>query len=465
MAPKKQATPEGEKTIQVPAYFAPAISEVPDAELLALQEGVFGGKKQTLETPEPKKDSPPKEGGITRDRAMDLFQGAAKLKESKAETKVKEPVVEEVKEPEKKVEAAPVPENFVDVTSLTAPVFEEEKKEEPLTPGDLSKENNIKKLRQIATGLSAEKEALLAEKQQLEEKLTQAASQINSRETEALKARIAKLEPYEQLFALHENPEFKEKYIGGVNTLISEMREIVKSYGVEEGVVEDILATESRKELDELLMESFESFDARADLKNLKQKVIGLIAERKDYEKRPQDALAHFQAQKEQIAVENEKKRNAYFGKVVNDGWSMALTDAIEAPDDAKIFELVEIPGKKDHNEKVVRPILGDARKAYEMGIAHIERMIRNGSVVDKSFASWLARTVQTAVAAANINAARSTIYKQWQSVMQTQEKSRAVQRPAINGGARAMMNGEVKGGKRDRAAEIYNAVTKEASE
>jgi len=474
-----EASVESDVPLNVASSSAPegGANGISDGDLFKMQDNMLAVEKKKRGRPPGSKNSP-KQNETQPDTVQKLFNGANSLTNQSRQQKQPSTMVLDSKEIQKPTEEVSTKEQEFSDTPIFDPslVFGddnvEQKKEEPKIsePEDVDKETNIKNLRHLVKNFKSEKENLSKELETLRAKIS-SSPDVSGLQTELtkLKDRVSQLEPYEMVFALHNNPDFKAKYVDGIQSVIGEMRKIAMDYGVDDSVIDDIIATENRKDLDELLSDNFSSIGAQSDLKILRQKVDGLYRERKEFEKRPQDALASFEARRLEKEAEEEKQRGAIFEKMLNEGWSSALSSAAELPQQQKIYELVEIPGKKEHNEKVVRPTLQAAENMLKAGLSHVEKMIRNKAVVDRGFATWLATLCQQAAAAQMLNYTRGALYEQFKKQKTQSEKERSVERPSLNGAPRSPSVSGQKSDKKmsgkDRAAEIFFSVQKDMQE
>lgn len=455
-------------SIQVPEVTEPITGQASDDQLAALQDQVFGEKPPAKEAP-PAAPAP----APHKQRAKEIFDRAQK-KEKPADKKTPDP--------KDKEDDLPIvdtlqflTDNELNPTDDENPRTGEEDDDEsppvetpPADDGELDKENNIKNLRTAAKSARTENQTLKSRVAELEGKLAEQPSvtALTTQLNEA-KQRVQQLEQYEVLFALQDNPEFKAKFIDGEKGLTGEMKTIAKDYGVEESIVDEFLTLTNRREIDEFLSENFDSEQARQDLKALKQKRDGLQRERKEFEKKPGESYAQFEARKAQKETELLGQRDAHYTRIKNEGWGLAIAKNAELPNDQKIYELVEIPGKKDHNEKVVRPTLNGAKSMYEQGLAHIEKAIRTKSVLGPKFTEWFSNLCLQATASQMINTSRLGLHRKYQEMVAEQNKQRSMERPGLSTGSRSTSS---EGTKKPRdgkevAANIFQSVIEETQQ
>jgi hypothetical protein len=321
-----------------------------------------------------------------------------------------------------------------------------------------SKTENIKNLR---TSNAALKNKVAELERQLAQRGDTSALQTT---VNNLKSRVKELEQYELVFGLHNNPQFRKEYIEGEKTLLSEMQAIATDYDVDPSIIEDILATESRRDEDYLVANTFPSDESRRDIKTLKRKIEALRKKRAEVEKAPKQSLEQLYSKEQETKAERDAKRDQHYRRVVNDAWTKAISLNRSLPEEQQVGELIEIPGMKKHNEKVVRPTLESANKLVSSGLAHVERMIRNQSIIDEPFAVWFANICQQAAATQMVHSTRKTLYERYQEVVAEKEKQRSFSRPGISTASRTTSVGGSKKKKDGKqiAADIFMEVQKD---
>lgn len=281
-----------------------------------------------------------------------------------------------------------------------------------------------------------------------------------------LRDRVKQLEPYELVFGLHNNPQFKAQFIDGANNLVTEMNDIAKDYGLEAEVVDEILATSNRKDLDEIISENFPSDESRREMKTLKKKYDGLLSQRRKAEQAPESALQDFYKQEQETEAVKNSKRDTHFKQVATSAWSQALSQNSQLPEEQRIGELMEVPGMKDHNNKVVRPTLQAANDLVSVGLQHIEKMIRGQNLIDDKFATWFAGVCQQATAAQMIHNTRQGLYQEYQKLQNQHKEGRKFSRPSVNTASRdtPTKKSKKKMDGRETAAQIFMDVQKETT-
>lgn len=468
---------QNEGEIQVPS-FSGTTTPVSNEQLLEMQEQLLTSRRearqkqqQPAEQQAPTEPASPPPAAKKKDRAAELFQKAQERAEKEKETLPADDGDGEQFDAPGFIDAS----KFFEEDGKGAQGKEQTKEEETASAAettqapavDLNKESNIKNLRTLAGNFKKERDDLQAKLAAAQEQLkTRPEVSALQQQLTAVQARVKELEPYELVFGLHNSPEFKQKYVVGAQKIVDSMKQIAKDYDVDEAAVEDILLSENRRELDEILEDHFTKDSPKADLKALKQQYDALINERRDYEKKPQVALAKFEEDRALKETERGQKRDQFFKQAVQAGWVEALNQNEALPENQKIYELIEIPGKKEHNEKIVRKTLGEAQKTFQFGLDYVERAIRGGHTLSPKFVSWFAALCQQAQATQVLNYSRAGLYQQYKQLQGEKGKQEQMNRPGMAAPSRGTSiggKGERKKGK-DLAAEIFMAVQKETS-
>lgn len=466
-ASKKQPPAPAEEGIPVPQFSGIPGQGADTDDLISAQEKLFGKKTTNNKNGKQKEEKPDKEEPAqkTRSRAEEIFditQNGDKNLNGKTKKAAAKDDGEEFDKDFPDFDASQFLKDEDDKEKFEPEPDEDERKEEEDV--DLDKETNIKNLRQVAGRFKGEVKTLSARITELEAELSsKPADAAMQKQVDELRNRVQQLEPYEIVFALHENPAFKEKFIDGPNKLRGEMLQIIKDYDVEEEVLDHILYAKNRKELDSILEDSFSSLSAQHDLKSLRQRYQGLMSERAEAEKKPREALERYNTDKATFDAEKNRRRDLHLQTVMQSGWEEAIEKAADVATEKKIYELMEVPGKKDHNEKVVRPTLAQAQNILQDGLGYIEKLARTGGVPSKAFVSWFATICQQAAATQMVNSVRWGMHEQLQELKKQVTKRNGYENPSIsspsrNAPVRTEGDQKKKSG-RERAAQIFQEV------
>lgn len=441
--PKPQDSTEVGDAIKIPTISNRDVALVDDRELTSLQDKIFEKKDKSVEDDNGTTGTP-----SGKSRATEIFNKTQKVnKELKQESK------QEKDQGKGKSDEDDFTGKFPEfdasqfltdgVVNDEEPGEDEGNDEDPdveVDTGsgvddntDFSKEENLKNLRKIAGNFKRERDEV---KGQLEELRKSTLKQPNTAALEnqltTLRGRVKELEKYELVFGLQNNPQFKERFVDSAINIVSEIRQIVTDYGLDAEVTDQILLIDNRRDLDEALEEAFASSSARNDVKALKQKYDGIQRDRIEFEKKPREALEKFQSEQAQSEAEINQKRDNILKNVSTDGWSSALAAVAQTTKNNKIYELIEQPGKKEHNEKVVRPTLTAAESLYHTGVDYIEKLARNKAVMTSSFTQWFAQICQQAAATQMVNHVRWGIYDKYNALLEQQKQQGRYERPGI---------------------------------
>lgn len=331
---------------------------------------------------------------------------------------------------------------------------DEDEEEESATTEEsdesFTKDTNIKNLRKVAGSFKKERDEAQLRISQLERQIQERPDPTGlQQKIEELEGRVKQLEPFEMVFDLHNNPTFKQRYVDVPNQLVQEMQQIARDYGVGEEVVEALVYTNNRKEMDELLEGHFHSMSALSDLKSLKQRYDGVLQERQEIEKKPREALTKLHSEKEQQEAKVHAEREKHLTKKMREGWQNALKSVKELPEESRIYELIPQPGKQKHNEKIVQPTLQAAQETFEQGIGYIEQLVRAEAVPGGDFIQWFANICQQAAATQMLNTTRRNIYNRYQDLAKEQGTKKKLENPRVTSSS-APSRGEKKQSPKD---------------
>jgi len=484
---QQQTSDEVGDSIQIPSMpnvRGGMMQTVEDSDLATMQESLFG-KKDKKDDPESSKGKPANTNGTPVDRstkgkktADEIFQKTQQTNKEIKNQKQEPEITDDNNEftgsfpefdssqflpGESESEASEDEDSEGDVEEPSEDEVEDAADKSDDKDVDFSKEENLKNLRKVAGNFKKERDEARKELEALQKRPDTKALQDQITQ---LKTRNEELEKYELVFGLQNNPAFKKKFIDPSNQIIQEMKQIVTDYGLDGEIVDDLLLINNRRDLDETLEETFSSSSARNDIKTLKQRFDGLQQERAEAEKKPREVLDQFQSSQAQTDAETNQRRETYLKEAMSDAWAAALGTVAQAEGHDRILELVQQPGKKDHNEKVVAPTLGTAQNLFQDGLVYLEKVARNKSVVDRKFVQWFAQLCQQAAATRMVNHVRWGIYEQYNKLLDQQKKQGQFDRPGIASkgkpSAPSAKRKKGTGGGRDIAATIFQEVVTE---
>lgn len=470
---------DDDDNVVIPPPSGPVGAQLSNEELLARQREVMEQRRETAKAKEaadsgepPPAPAPKKK---PKSRTETLYQGA---KDADGNEKPKDPPKKKEKGEEEDDDDNLVLPGYASVNALGEEEGEDDpseegdqkegeetappkKKEEP--EPDVSKESNIVNLRKMATTYREERNSYREKIAHLEEQVkTKPSSEALQRENAALKQRITELEPFQLTFGLHQHPAYRERK-EKENGVVSEMTAIAKDYDVEEATIGEFVSITNRKDRDEFLRKHFESEDARQELKTLHQRLDGMVRERAELEKKPAETLQKLEEQRIAQEQDTAVKREVILSRNKEDGWALAIDAATKLPDEQRIYELIEVPGNKKHNEKVVRPTFAESRRMVDAGLGHIEKMIQKQAVPDRNFVRWFTGICQQAAAASMIHATRLGLYEKVRAYEEKETKRNGYARPGLEPPSRS--HGAEKEGKKKgqtTAAAIFESVKRQ---
>ena len=194
---------------------------------------------------------------------------------------------------------------------------------------------------------------------------------------------------------------------------------------------------------------------------------MGLITSELEFEKKPQEALAKFQEADSRVEAQKKEQRQTRLKQALGSGWSKALSANSGLPEDRRIPEFMEVTGKAEHNEKVVRPILGNAQKSFVAVMEHINKLIETGSSIDDNLAQFLAANILYGTAVPSMHHSRLGLYEKNKELQGQLTKHNGFERPSMTSPRRShsTKSGEKRklSGK-EASAEIFRAVQEEMS-
>lgn len=204
--------------------------------------------------------------------------------------------------------------------------------------------NQLKVVRTRETQLRTRNEELEAENVRL------AAFQEKMDELEQANERVKQLETYEQIFDIHNNPQFQEKYIQGAAAITNEAKGIAQQYKVNPNIVDQALTITNRKDLNDFLKKSGLDEYGVPEIRQYVLHLQALNEERTQLEKSPVEA-------RETLAVmyrENEGKRQKEVSKVLQERSANAWNQIIGyySRGETAIEAFKDKPGDPEHTER-----------------------------------------------------------------------------------------------------------------
>lgn len=310
--------------------------------------------------------------------------------------------------------------------------------------------NQLKTVRGRETQLRTRVEELESENQRL------AAFQEKIDEHETLKQRVEELETYEQIFDIHNNPQFNEKYVQGEENLTNEAKVLTSHYKVNPQVIDHALTIDpsDRKALNDFLKKSGLDEYGVPEVRQYILRIQGLRAERSELEKSPQEAREILG----RMYREGEVRRVETVTKAVKDrgthAWNGVIGYYSRGENALDIFK--DKPGDPEHTE-VRNNVLTRANVEYNkvMG-AFVGLGIKD---IPVAVAQTLAARFQLSEAAGELNADNKILRQQVKDLQDQLDKEKKYTRPAFQGsrnGSNASGDSELPKGT-DVASHVFN--------
>lgn len=225
-----------------------------------------------------------------------------------------------------------------------------------------SKEDNIKGLRNALKTEREKIDTLETELKQTKDKLEHVGDVEELRgQLEEARKEVEQLKKYESLVGLKQSKEYKERYIDGVDNLVKQAQEIAKDYEVPNEVLQQLVSTGNRRDMNRLLAEHFDTIGA-GDIRPVILDIQKLLIEKKKVENDPSKAEKDLlEAAKTKEKKEQELARRD-LESVVQSGWADIAT--LYSGKDSAVEPLKEVSGNESHN-KTRTEIMQRAAKDY----------------------------------------------------------------------------------------------------
>lgn len=175
-------------------------------------------------------------------------------------------------------------------------------------------------------------------------------------ELETSRGRITHLENFELMYAAESNPKYRQKFIEEPQGWYAEATAILKDYGSDEEVMQDLLQLTSIKEINEVLQEHIDDPDARSDIKRTLNKLRTRHEEKLQFQRQSRDSLIQLHEEQKKEFENQTKGFLDQFNQAKVSGWDAAIRTL-----GAKVEgEGLGIKFKKDnqeYNQKIVFPV------------------------------------------------------------------------------------------------------------
>jgi hypothetical protein len=320
-----------------------------------------------------------------------------------------------------------------------------------------SKEDNIKGLRTALSSEREKREALELDLKTATDKLEQSGDveQLRS-ELEAKDKRIAELQKYEGLLGLKQSKEFREKYIDGVDSLLKQAQDIAKDYGVGDDVLKQAIKTGNRKQLNELLLQHFDTV-AIGEMYPIIKDMQGLLIEKRQVEDNP--AQAHEQLIK--AAQDKDKAEKVTSRKLVTASVQEAWVDVtnLYSAKEGGVEALQEIVGNDEHNQNRAQLLEESSAEFGQLMGTFVQNGLRK---IPLAQSKAVAARFQLAAVAGQMIEENIELRERVAALEKKQSKTTSYRRP-MSAGSNAKQGGEappkeIKG--KDISAHVFQKAT-----
>ena len=322
-----------------------------------------------------------------------------------------------------------LPDEVRDLLSPMQDKQDERQQQDAPTPEDeKDPKSSIRNLRRKANELTTQ----LTEKEQAIEQLKADLEKYKSGEAtpdiiQKKDERIKQLEHFEKLHNFKNSAEYQREYVVPYNNLNDKLLAIAKDYQVSNEVLNEALAIDNRRDLNNFLKQHFDDIGA-AEVRDIVTKMREVWSASQAAEKVPEESLQDLQSR---FAQEERVREEQRINDIMNNsksGWSNAIADITSK---GEYPELVLKDGDEAHNA-IVRPLVEAA--ATEFGklvkILHAHGLKELPAPV----ANILAKRFALSQAAAVISASRADHYNRSERIVQESRSAASFIHPPIGG-------------------------------
>lgn len=336
------------------------------------------------------------------------------IKDEESKTAALEKVIEPVKveEPAKIETAAELP-------------LEEDEIDEPGTQNPVKdKYKNLKKTYFETKQQIKEKDAKLQALEQEVEEIKQ--GRVIPDSYKEILARNQELERYERLHALKTSKHYHENFVKPIEEVKSKISEIAAEYNVPEYVIDDMLNTESRRELSQMLSENFEQLDA-IEVKTLIDKAKALTKSAREAELEPAKVLREMEESNKVMQQQEELRRKQGIISKASSAWQKSLTDIRK---EGLLLELIPNPNDSEFNKNYVEPITNAAAQEFNKAV----NMLADAGLKElpDELAYYLSKLTATAHASAVAAETRNKAVTDVNKLLETTKRKNAYYRPPV---------------------------------
>jgi hypothetical protein len=243
-------------------------------------------------------------------------------------------------------------------------------------------------------------------------------------EAKEYKEKYEKLKPIEEHVAVALTPEYTQKFVEQPKKIFEIMGATLDKYQLPQDLFAQALQIQSAVAQEEFIEKNVTSRRLRDQFYEAIDLLGQIATEKAEVDRRPGEFMTSLQMRRQQEIEEYSKNYQSSFEAAVDFGWNEALKANAKDKDNG-LLELVELEGDSEHNEKVRKPILDDAKRVYDslMGLFKM-----SGAPVKEDWALSISRLCQKGVVANSLAKDRNRWFKLY---MEEREKREALEKKA----------------------------------
>jgi len=345
---------------------------------------------------------------------------------------------------------------------------EEPEEEEVVESPNLSKQDNIKNLKQIANDAHAQRREAQQELEAARKKITDLEAQtVDSQEVEAMKEELLRLRQVEMRVDVENSAYAQETFKKPMNELVTRAQEIATDYGVDVEAVEGFFeAGMNNKELNEKLAYEFGTdLLPISDIKSLIVEHRKINSKFEESKKIPEIAQKEFKKREHAEKLRREQENQRVVNELFSHGFQHSVKEKVRNIPD--LYEIQSIPGNDNHNKKVFTPMMKDVHGYYQY---LTQKILDCGGTPDAELMAALGDAALSKVALPTVASSRRSVIDMFNEADQKNKKGKSISRPGLNTGARNSKSGKAKKGSkgdikdqtRDISASIMSEVVSE---
>ncbi len=242
--------------------------------------------------------------------------------------------------------------------------------------------------------------------------------------------RIAELEHYEKLLNLKKSRYYQDEFVKPLQDINGKLEKIADDYNIDAGRLKQAANLQSEADLNRFLSNNFDPVGA-GEVKKVIRDYKALQAAAQRAEKEPAEALNNLIEKANAARAEEKIQRLEVMQEITKKVWREALDDI---KSEGKIRELIYKEGDVEHNAKVFTPIVRAAASEYGK---LVNELARNGlETLPRNLAYALSRLCQLAHASAVAIDSRERAVAMAEQLETNTKRDQRYIRPSVSGRA-----------------------------